>query len=334
MGNVSKHRNMILARQNAEVFRVRVLAGPDKGFVFVVTNNRATIGRGNENDIILSDLKVSRAHAVITLNQGQAFVEDVGGAHGVLVNGRAFKNTPIRSADKVAVGESILEYIGPETATTFLTTAPQTQNFADYLSKSAKVDAAVASDATMQAAAVIAKKPMTFIERNRKLVLLLAGFMALSIFMPEVEKKTRKQRQVYVEPKDIEADRSVSGVPTVKLDEGRVKAAEASFREGMREYRSQHWIRARVAFETALQIHPEHSLARVYLESTKKTMADEAKELMLGARRDEEANRLDGALKKYEAVIRMYGRDREVDQAKEAVTRKEELVRRISEAKN
>jgi pSer/pThr/pTyr-binding forkhead associated (FHA) protein len=52
-------------RQNGEKARLRVLKGPDQGTVFALTADRASIGRGEEGDVVLTDLRASRLHAEI-----------------------------------------------------------------------------------------------------------------------------------------------------------------------------------------------------------------------------------------------------------------------------
>jgi DNA-binding SARP family transcriptional activator len=71
-----------------------------------LARNATRIGRGPDNDIVLSDGKVSRQHAVIT-NKGTAFViTDLASANGVRVQGkRIHTSVELRGGDRIAIGD-------------------------------------------------------------------------------------------------------------------------------------------------------------------------------------------------------------------------------------
>ena len=162
---------------------------------------------------------------------------------------------------------------------------------------------------------------------------MILGILALAAFgLPEYEKKQRKKKLDYVDPNNGSSDRSISSLNSPTLDEKSRLAAENYFKEGMREFRALNYIRARVAFETALQENPTHVLSMVYLENTKKKMEAEAKTLIETAKKDEDANRLSGAIHKYEAVKRIYARDTNNALYKEAVIKIEDLQKKIKDS--
>ena len=57
MSTALKFKSTTVPRQNNEQSRFKVVKGPDYGSVFVITGQTATIGRGEENDVVISDLK-------------------------------------------------------------------------------------------------------------------------------------------------------------------------------------------------------------------------------------------------------------------------------------
>jgi len=83
---------LIKSRDGSE--RIEVLKSP-----------KALIGRGPENDIIISDLSVSRSHASIE-RVGQAYqIADLNSRHGVLVNGdRITDATVVKQGDRIQLG--------------------------------------------------------------------------------------------------------------------------------------------------------------------------------------------------------------------------------------
>ena len=60
---VTRFRVQNVARQAGELARFRVAKGPDRGSIFVLRDSRVTIGRGEDSDIMIGDLKASRFHA-------------------------------------------------------------------------------------------------------------------------------------------------------------------------------------------------------------------------------------------------------------------------------
>lgn len=76
--------------------------------VRVMPGTRAVVGRGNDCDVWINNGSVSRQHAVIALEAGGAFVEDLGSRHGTRVNG-----APVRIGKPVRVRAGDVVHFGP-----------------------------------------------------------------------------------------------------------------------------------------------------------------------------------------------------------------------------
>ncbi len=74
--------------------RRRVGLGPDP----------LAIGRDPENDIVLSDRRVSRRHAEIKLRLGRYTLYDLQSTNGTLVNGRRVAEVVLSDGDRIAIG--------------------------------------------------------------------------------------------------------------------------------------------------------------------------------------------------------------------------------------
>lgn len=293
MKKAMKFQNLMTPRQAGELARLRVLSGPDSGSVFVVTASMARIGRDVSNDVVLGDLKASRSHAELVINSGQAQIRDIGSTSGIEINGKVMKDSQLKNGDRISIGETQFEVI----LTFDGSKGPQ----------------------------------KTFIEKNRKMILALAGLMLISILLPQVENAQKKKKAEYVDPNEMLSERSGGLIEPPVQDPKAEKAAEGFFREGFREFRANNYNRAMVDFETALQIYPQHALANVYLASTKKAMADDAKKQFEEAQKDEEAYRIEEARSTYNAVKRLYGREPASEQYKEAQKRIEDLDKKLKE---
>ncbi|MGE5233173.1 MAG: adenylate/guanylate cyclase domain-containing protein [Acidobacteriota bacterium] len=72
--------------------------------VFPVQKDEVRIGRGSDNEIVLSDFSVSRRHAAIRREADGWFVHDLGSTNGVQLNRVAVKKAPIRPGDEIKIG--------------------------------------------------------------------------------------------------------------------------------------------------------------------------------------------------------------------------------------
>jgi len=75
------------------------------------------VGRQDDCDVVLASASVSRQHAKIFIDQGRCYIEDLGSANGVLVDGqRVVKQRDLGTASQIRVGEFYLylEYKRPD----------------------------------------------------------------------------------------------------------------------------------------------------------------------------------------------------------------------------
>jgi pSer/pThr/pTyr-binding forkhead associated (FHA) protein len=79
---------------------------------FEISKTEITVGRGQTNDIVIQDPKISRSHARFEFNAGgEVMVVDTGSTNGVRVNGvRIDKPVVIRPGDVILLGENQINY--------------------------------------------------------------------------------------------------------------------------------------------------------------------------------------------------------------------------------
>ena len=78
--------------------------------VFNLTKTEATIGRSNDNDIVLNDFSVSRRHAYLKNENGSWVIHDNQSTNGVRVNDQLVPRAPVKDGDEAVVGTFLLRF--------------------------------------------------------------------------------------------------------------------------------------------------------------------------------------------------------------------------------
>lgn len=86
-----------------------VVDGPDEGRSFEL-GSEAVLGRDPTATVNLVDEEVSRRHAIVTVTDGVATVEDLGSSNGTFVaESRIEDETRIEPGQRLRVGRTVLE---------------------------------------------------------------------------------------------------------------------------------------------------------------------------------------------------------------------------------
>lgn len=89
-------------------YRLSVIKGYNKGDEFPLEKDEITIGRGEENDIVLSIAEVSRSHAVLTKAEGGYMIQDMGSTNGTFVDKKEVGGKYLlKPGDTVMLGDAI-----------------------------------------------------------------------------------------------------------------------------------------------------------------------------------------------------------------------------------
>lgn len=82
-----------------------VRKGPEVGERFYLDRPRLVIGRDPDCDIFLSDVTVSRRHAVLEVGDAGVTIRDTGSLNGTYVNGVSVDSASLSNGDTVQVGK-------------------------------------------------------------------------------------------------------------------------------------------------------------------------------------------------------------------------------------
>jgi sigma-B regulation protein RsbU (phosphoserine phosphatase) len=75
---------------------------------YLFANGAATIGRHNDNTVVLHDPSLSRFHARIDYKNGKFFIQDLSSSNGVFVNDAKVRRREIHDFDRIALGATLL----------------------------------------------------------------------------------------------------------------------------------------------------------------------------------------------------------------------------------
>jgi tetratricopeptide (TPR) repeat protein len=97
-----------ILQESVEPPYLEVLQGKESGKQFVLSVGDTGIGRGIDNDIILTDIAVSRKHAKIVRDGDALRFRDVGSGNGTLINGEKVFEKTLVDGDRIELGETVL----------------------------------------------------------------------------------------------------------------------------------------------------------------------------------------------------------------------------------
>jgi len=88
-----------------------VVAGPNKGAAYFLNEGENTLGRGEDNAIVLSSGKVSKKHCTLMVGKQKVELVDNGSSNGTFVNGVLVKKKILQNREKISVGPFVLEFL-------------------------------------------------------------------------------------------------------------------------------------------------------------------------------------------------------------------------------
>ncbi len=341
MPKALRFRQWKTPKQAGERARLKVVHGPDSGSLYVVTSERFTIGRGDENDVVFADLRASRRHAELTrLPTGRWQLRDLGSQNGFVCNGTVTREAELKAGDIVTVGETAFEFVPEESGTQLLFSPPKALA-PELLAGRYAAPAVVSTPApafTVTRPAAPSAAGMEGVAgfgaavggasggegKRKKIIIAAVVLMGIWTYLdetgtaPSPERAKRLAEKKAALEKKTQTERDLASyLPPVPAT-GPMASAETFFQEGFREFRERNFLRSRLQFETALQINPGHSSARNYLAQADRAIEEEVLAHLHRGRRDFDSGKLRGAKGHFEAVLRLLQRDPESPPYREA----------------
>ncbi len=91
--------------------KVLVFSDDKSGEVsYPIGPGEVSIGRSQDNDIVLTEGKISRRHAKVVFEEGSFFLVDLGSSNGTYVNGKRVTRVMLQEEDEILIGESMMSF--------------------------------------------------------------------------------------------------------------------------------------------------------------------------------------------------------------------------------
>lgn len=96
-----------------QFFILEIIRGNEQGRRYPLVNEVTKVGRGLDNDIVLTDIAVSRKHLKIYRQGDQITIQDLGSGNGTIVNGRRIQTTILQPGSVVEIGNTVFKILWP-----------------------------------------------------------------------------------------------------------------------------------------------------------------------------------------------------------------------------
>ncbi|MCC7441627.1 MAG: FHA domain-containing protein [Bdellovibrionales bacterium] len=315
MGSAVRYKHTDVPRQPGEMARFKVVQGPDQGAVYVLTGPKATVGRGESNDLVVSDLKASRLHAEISQVGPDWVVKDLGSVNGILYNGKASKSATLRMGDTFTLGETTLEFMSAEAGTMMLRAPAKSvvqvrENLQAVEGQKERVRKMTTFGGLKEFAAGLGGGDTGAMgqEQKKKLMIRVVAGLVIAWFLMDEMFPSAPQKPEGRKPAAISANKEAEdlGKYLPKPDSPEInRAADMFFKQGFREFREKNYLRAKANFENVLRVDPGHRLARLYLQNSTMAIAEDTKSLLEQGKRSMTSGKYRDAKGAFESVLRL-----------------------------
>lgn len=159
-------------------FRLTIEQGKGQGQSFDFDGPEISIGRAEENDVVLVDNGISRRHCTISLEGDRWVLRDLGTSNGSLLNGSRVSAEPLETGDRIGLGPIVFRFeaAAQEGATRIVSL----QNAPPPPPKGASNETRVAAASSVAAPAEGEPSALSrFLENPRNKKLLIAGGVLL-----------------------------------------------------------------------------------------------------------------------------------------------------------
>ena len=95
--------------------KILFLNGPAQRLEYKIDKKENLLGRQSTNDIPIQDIKASRRHTSIFMQDGKFYIKDLGSQNGTIVNDKKIEEINLNHKDKVKIGNTVCLFLDDDT---------------------------------------------------------------------------------------------------------------------------------------------------------------------------------------------------------------------------
>lgn len=273
-------------------YRLLCMTGKNKGVSYYLKEKRIILGRGDNVDIQVLDIKSSREHAELVKVRDGYVLTDLKSQNGVMVNDLKIAQHTMNDSDKIIIGQTVFKFNRIEVGA--IARLDQDDDDQDY-------DDDQEEDENDERQAE-KKNPLIRI----LLILLVIGMLLM--FMDDEKQEHEEKKPVDLKKMEREEADEFARMMKKRLKEEDLenrKKIEAIIHRGQREFREENYFRAIAEFSLALVLSPKNGRAQFYLNRTKQRLDEKIDQAFIKARREADALKFDAAKVTYCSIIRL-----------------------------
>lgn len=272
-------------------YRLLCLTGKNKGTSYYLKGNRAVMGRGEDADVQVLDVKSSRAHAELTKVGKHYVVTDLGSQNGIVVNDLKVSQHQLIDADKIIIGQTVFK---------FSVLINKTREELKQLDE---------SDEDENKSKKGKKKNTNSREKKSKKRLWgMLGVLAILWVVLDGSNEESKANKKKPDTEDMTAALALNYGAHEKIDDIDTRNKVKVFiHRGQREYREGNFFRAIEQLNLCLILAPNHGYCSFLLNKSKQRLDEMIKLYFNKAKIDVDSLKYRAALVEYCSVVRLLG---------------------------
>jgi pSer/pThr/pTyr-binding forkhead associated (FHA) protein len=315
-------------------FRLLCLTGENKGVAYFLTGQRVILGRSEKADIVLKDLKSSREHAELVVNEEDYIVTDLGSQNGIVVNDLKVKQHKLKDGDKLIIGSTVFKFgkvIVEENI--HKKNMEKLQGKLDEEKGKPKLEEPVKK----KRASLINDVEDNPKKKIKPIHFIIGAALLAVLFMDDEDpgNKAKGKKQTNYKINEVSSEfESALRKRQFSQDKELQTKLDTIFQKGLREFREENYFRAMSEFNLALVLSPNDGQAQYYLQKTRDALDKKIESFKIKAKRDEGSLKYNSAVISYCSIIRLLYNYPEDERYKEAEESIRELEKKMDKEEN
>ena len=286
-------------------YRFLCMTGPEKGKSYYLTGKRVVIGRGENADIQIVDVKISREHAELSFVGDGYMITDIGAQNGILVNDTRVKQKKLSDTEKVVIGQTVFKYNIIEVAAMEIIERDEDASLsAERKGKIDKFKSKFTSAKNLDEK-FSNKKPTEALKKGKPKFIVITAVLGIVLYVL----LGKDDPAPLVKPKNIKPISDFDSAPETKKaglpDPESVKKLESYMHSGRREFSEGNYFRAMEDFRLALLLTPSNGHASFYLQKAKQRLDEDIEKNFLKGKQEYESRKLQAAIVSYCGVVQL-----------------------------